>query len=160
MDQLSSGSFVLVWAFAPCAMASQSKSPRHLARGFFLLIQFAIPYRLKLWICPYRGCTSALPREPREGADLTSLSGFPRPSPAILRISPLLLPPRHRVDSSRVRRDRGQRAARSVRGPMMACMLYILAQHGDPVRYLVLYSGTPHGDSHFRAPADTLRCHC
>jgi hypothetical protein len=35
---------------------------------------------------------------------------------------------------------------------MMACMLYILAQHGDPVRYLVLYSGTPRGDPRLRAP--------
>jgi hypothetical protein len=35
---------------------------------------------------------------------------------------------------------------------MMACLLYILAQHGDPMRYLVLYSGTPHGDPRFRAP--------
>jgi hypothetical protein len=35
---------------------------------------------------------------------------------------------------------------------MMACMLYILAQHGDPVRYLVLYSGTPRGDPHLCAP--------
>jgi hypothetical protein len=28
---------------------------------------------------------------------------------------------------------------------MMACLLYILPQAGDPVRYLVLYSGTPRG---------------
>ena len=27
----------------------------------------------------------------------------------------------------------------------MACLLYILPQQGDPVRYLVLYSGTPRG---------------
>ena len=27
----------------------------------------------------------------------------------------------------------------------MTCLLYILAQQGDPVRYLVLYSGTPRG---------------
>jgi hypothetical protein len=35
---------------------------------------------------------------------------------------------------------------------MMACMLFILAQHGDPVRYLVLYSGTPRGHPRRRAP--------
>jgi hypothetical protein len=35
---------------------------------------------------------------------------------------------------------------------MMACLLYILAQHGDPVRYLVLYSGAPRGDPRLRAP--------
>jgi hypothetical protein len=34
----------------------------------------------------------------------------------------------------------------------MACLLYILAQYGDPVWYLVLYSGTPHGNPRFRAP--------
>jgi hypothetical protein len=35
---------------------------------------------------------------------------------------------------------------------MMTCLLYILAQNGDPVRYLVLYSGTPRGDPRLRAP--------
>jgi hypothetical protein len=35
---------------------------------------------------------------------------------------------------------------------MMTCLLYILAQYGDPVRYLVLYSGTPRGDPRLRAP--------
>jgi hypothetical protein len=35
---------------------------------------------------------------------------------------------------------------------MMACLLYILAQHGDPVRYLVLYSGTPRGNPRLRVP--------
>ena len=28
---------------------------------------------------------------------------------------------------------------------MMACLLFVLPQPGDPVRYRVLYSGTPHG---------------
>jgi hypothetical protein len=35
---------------------------------------------------------------------------------------------------------------------MMACLLYILPHQGDPVRYLVLYSGTPRGDPRLRAP--------
>jgi hypothetical protein len=35
---------------------------------------------------------------------------------------------------------------------MMACLLYILPQQGDPVRYLVLYSGTPRGSPRLRAP--------
>jgi hypothetical protein len=34
----------------------------------------------------------------------------------------------------------------------MACMLYILPQQGHPVRYLVLYSGTPLGNPRLRAP--------
>ena len=34
----------------------------------------------------------------------------------------------------------------------MACLLYILAQQGDPVRYLVLYSGTPRGSPRLRVP--------
>jgi hypothetical protein len=33
---------------------------------------------------------------------------------------------------------------------MMACLLYILPQQGDPVRYLVLYSGTPRGSLRLR----------
>ena len=33
---------------------------------------------------------------------------------------------------------------------MVACTLYILPQPGDPVRYLVLYSGTPRGDPRLR----------
>jgi hypothetical protein len=35
---------------------------------------------------------------------------------------------------------------------MMACLLYILPYQGDPVWYLVLYSGTPHGDPRVSAP--------
>jgi hypothetical protein len=35
---------------------------------------------------------------------------------------------------------------------MMACRLYILPQPGDPVRYLVLYSGTPLGDPRLSTP--------
>jgi len=35
---------------------------------------------------------------------------------------------------------------------MMACRLYILPHQGDPVRYLVLYSGTPLGAPRRRAP--------
>jgi hypothetical protein len=35
---------------------------------------------------------------------------------------------------------------------MMACLLCILPQPGDPVRYLVLYSGTPGFHPRLRAP--------
>jgi hypothetical protein len=35
---------------------------------------------------------------------------------------------------------------------MMACLLYILPHQGDPVRYLVFYSGTPLGDPQPNAP--------
>jgi hypothetical protein len=35
---------------------------------------------------------------------------------------------------------------------MMACLLYILPHLGDPVRYLVLYSGTPRGNPRRSAP--------
>jgi hypothetical protein len=35
---------------------------------------------------------------------------------------------------------------------MMACVLAILPHQGDPVRYLVLYSGTPRGDPCVSAP--------
>jgi hypothetical protein len=34
----------------------------------------------------------------------------------------------------------------------MACLLLILPQPGDPVRYLVLYAGTPLGDPRHRGP--------
>jgi hypothetical protein len=34
----------------------------------------------------------------------------------------------------------------------MACLLYILSQQDTPVRYLVLYSGTPRGDPCLRSP--------
>jgi hypothetical protein len=35
---------------------------------------------------------------------------------------------------------------------MMACLLAILPHQGDPMRYLVLYSGTPRGDPRVSAP--------
>jgi hypothetical protein len=38
------------------------------------------------------------------------------------------------------------RVARACRGTLMACLLCILPQPGDPVRYLVLYAGTPLGN--------------
>jgi hypothetical protein len=34
----------------------------------------------------------------------------------------------------------------------MACMLYVLSQQDTPVRYLVLYAGTPRGDPRLSAP--------
>ena len=35
---------------------------------------------------------------------------------------------------------------------LMTFLLPAADRDGDPVRYLVLYSGTPHGDPRFRAP--------
>jgi hypothetical protein len=35
---------------------------------------------------------------------------------------------------------------------MMACLLCILSQPGDPVRYLVLYAGTPRGHPRLSTP--------
>jgi hypothetical protein len=84
---------------------STNQKPRH-TPGPLMILSLAScdPLPLKRLYLPIPLGPSMNPQAPRAGVGLTSLSGFPRPSPALLRISPLFCSPRHPVDFSRVGR--------------------------------------------------------